>query len=348
MEKGKNKIFDSQASQTYSQSDIYEKFFDVFGKEKVINYRNKWNASKKYEYCPDFPLELIFELCYACNLKCKTCEIGYSPKTELKGHSISFDLYKSIIDQADDHELFCVHLNSMNEPLLTKNLEEFISYARDKGVIDIAITTNANLLTKERGEALIKAGLTRIQISIDALSSDVYDSVRPGGDYEAVLQNTLDFIETRNRYGSLPIIRVSFLEREENKHQLENFKNFWKDKVDFYTIQRCSEPWTEEELRSKKPWLFEGAPIEYCCGQPNQYMIIRADGSTVACDSLHGHKRKLQNIKEYKVYDIWNSPFWKSLRQTHQRKEYYKDPICDVCIRDSRFFEKEELKELKV
>ena len=54
-----------------------------------------------------------------------------------------------------------IKLNYINEPLLRKDLEEAIQYAKSKGIINIYFVTNGSLLTEQRIEALLQSGVLR-------------------------------------------------------------------------------------------------------------------------------------------------------------------------------------------
>ena len=64
------------------------------------------------------------------------------------------------------------------EPLLRKDLEQLIQLLSGiRGIDDIAITTNASLLTRSRAKSLKKAGIRRINISLDALTPEIYQKI---------------------------------------------------------------------------------------------------------------------------------------------------------------------------
>jgi cyclic pyranopterin phosphate synthase len=64
------------------------------------------------------------------------------------------------------------------EPLLRKDLEQLVQIlAGISGIDDIAITTNASLLTVNRASTLKKAGIRRINISLDALTPEIYQKI---------------------------------------------------------------------------------------------------------------------------------------------------------------------------
>ena len=64
------------------------------------------------------------------------------------------------------------------EPLLRKNLETLIEKINSvDGINDIAITTNASLLTADRAQSLKEAGIKRMNISLDALTPAIYQQI---------------------------------------------------------------------------------------------------------------------------------------------------------------------------
>lgn len=63
------------------------------------------------------------------------------------------------------------------EPLLRKDVTKLIRMLRSEGPdLDIAMTTNGVLL-KRNAEALFKAGLNRVTVSLDAIDEDVFQSM---------------------------------------------------------------------------------------------------------------------------------------------------------------------------
>ena len=80
------------------------------------------------------------------------------------------------------------------EPLLRKDLEKLvIKLSGIGGIEDIAITTNASLLTEERAASLKDAGIKRINISLDALTPDIYMRINQ---IPYPLQDILDGIDS--------------------------------------------------------------------------------------------------------------------------------------------------------
>ena len=64
------------------------------------------------------------------------------------------------------------------EPLLRKDLEKLVAViAGTPGIQDVAITTNASLLTRRRAESLKQSGIERVNISLDALTPHIYEQI---------------------------------------------------------------------------------------------------------------------------------------------------------------------------
>ncbi len=79
------------------------------------------------------------------------------------------------------------------EPLLRREITSLIEMlAGVDGIDDIAMTTNASLLTRERTQALLDAGLGRLNISLDALDPAVHARIN---EVDTPLDAVLDGID---------------------------------------------------------------------------------------------------------------------------------------------------------
>ena len=70
--------------------------------------------------------------------------------------------------------------------------------AKKKGLIDVYLNTNANLLTDRLGKALLDAGLDRISFSVDGYRKEQYAKHRPGGNFGKVRYNIMNFLSHRD------------------------------------------------------------------------------------------------------------------------------------------------------
>ncbi len=85
------------------------------------------------------------------------------------------------------------------EPLLRKNLDVLISeLGKIPTISDIALTTNASLLTLDKARELKKSGLHRITVSLDAIDQDTFVKMN---DRNVSVQKVLDGIDNARSAG---------------------------------------------------------------------------------------------------------------------------------------------------
>ena len=177
--------------------DEMNKLSLVIEEKKWKNYRKKYDEAANLKLL-SFPIQIDFELNSSCNLKCPMCPISAeSPKGKGKSTWFDFELYKKIIDYSYKQGTRAIKLNYVNEPLIRRDIIKFIEYAKSVGILDIYLSTNGMLLTQKISNELIDSGLTRLQISIDAVSEETYQKVRPGGKLKTVITNLQNFLELK-------------------------------------------------------------------------------------------------------------------------------------------------------
>jgi MoaA/NifB/PqqE/SkfB family radical SAM enzyme len=309
--------------------------------EKFREYREKWDRSGKCILVQDFPLHLDFELSFKCNLRCKAC-VHSLPK-EKKGKwgdpskEFSYETYCHIIDEGAKYGLCSIDLNGICEPLLRRDLVNFISYASKKKILDIMFNTNALLLTKKRSEELLEAGLTRIMFSLDAIKESTYKKLRQGGNFLSVMNNIHCFLEMKKRLGKrLPITRVSFVVTKINHSDLDEFISYWKDYVDFLSIQSLSNPFIGTPYYYKAEKMLR-SPVSKCdpnfiCPQPYQRLYIRINGDvSPCCGGWNYSENVVGNIYQNSVYDIWNGQEMRKFRMFVNAEPKLQPIMCRKC-----------------
>lgn len=309
---------------------------NVVGVTKWADYRNQYDKSSRLEIETRYPLQLDFELNASCNLKCPMCPLS-AESNEGKGKDtwFKFEDFKRIIDDGVENGLKVIKLNYLNEPLIRNDITDFIAYAKEAGIVDIYFSTNGLLLNDNFIEELIYAGLTRIQISIDAYEKETYDKVRPGGDLFKVVENVKRIIKIKDQMQSVtPLIRVNFVRTEINEHELPFFVDYWDNKVDMIGIQEMVKPpVSNADLKSKTTYnkIKEG----FKCSFPFKQLVINNEGNILPCCTFYGEQFNMGNIRDDKIIDVWNSKQMKVLRQIHKDGKYFENEICKKCVEDA-------------
>ena len=120
-----------------------------------------------------------------CNLRCVYClpEGG----VELKPHAeiLSYEEIALILREAASLGVSRVRLTG-GEPLVRRGLVPFAArIARIPGIREVSLTTNGVLL-REYAEALLWAGVQRLNVSLDSLRPDRFRALTRGGDLSRV------------------------------------------------------------------------------------------------------------------------------------------------------------------
>ncbi len=329
-------------------------------------YRQIWKDVNNLEKVTNFPIQLDFELNYSCNFTCPMCTWNKESTANMGAEAwFDFDIYKEVIDDAIPKGLKSIRMNYINEPLMRKDIVNFISYARKAGILDIYFSTNGSLLTDDIIRDLINSGLLRLQISLDAYTEETFNKIRTGGNFKSVIKNVLRFLEIRKEMRvKLPTLRVNFVKTDTNKHELDDFVKFWKDKADSIGIQDLVGIMsgygkkTEKEIENTK---LDGT---FRCSQPFQHLTLRYDGTILPCCAFFGAEIPISKLKTNKkskfseieniglldkslkskliirnIEEAWKSEEMEYFREIHRNGEFWKHPVCKKCVLSTSHFD---------
>lgn len=159
---------------------------------------------------PSLPTELQLEVTGACNLRCKMCLVSYRPPMNRAKGSMSFDMFKRLVD--DLPQLEKITLQGLGEPLLAPDLLRMVEYAAARD-IRMGFNTNATLLTRAIAERLIQAGLCWLHVSLDGATPATYEGIRDRSHFERVYRNVAALVAAKQALGkdnpNLSIVMVA-------------------------------------------------------------------------------------------------------------------------------------------
>ena len=121
-----------------------------------------------------------------CNLRCIYC-MGEDGVEQLRHQDIlSYEEIINVVKAGAELGISKIRLTG-GEPLVRKNLVQLVALIREvPGIKDLALTTNGILLSDQAAD-LKKAGLDRVNISLDSLDARVYQEITRCGTLEQVL-----------------------------------------------------------------------------------------------------------------------------------------------------------------
>jgi MoaA/NifB/PqqE/SkfB family radical SAM enzyme len=170
---------------------IYKQFFY----KKLNKLLGKLNKKNKK---PSF---ISISVTHTCCLKCKQCDLWKLPKDK---EITTREIKDAIIKLKKWLGPFMLNLSG-GEPLMRKDIIEIVKFAYDNDV-STTITTNGFLLDKKTADALVNAGLTNINISLDGFD-EIHDFTRGKGTFEVIKKN-LDYINKNKKNTNVCIATV--------------------------------------------------------------------------------------------------------------------------------------------
>lgn len=242
--------------------------------------------------------------------------------------AMSLDFVKKIIDQGATEGLASIKFNFQGEPLLHPELSAMVAYAKESGIVDTSINTNGTLLNREKAVELLESGIDNVFFSIDSNEPQTYERIRVGARLKDVIANIRQFLDLKRKLGKHHVqTGVNMVVLEENRHEIQDMKRFWKGLVDTFSWgidQHSAVLGTPAATRQVIP--------NFCCSQLWQRMFIVWDGTCLPCCMDSRHELVVGNAYEEPVVDIWQkSAIYQHVRAAHQSDNFLAIPLCRTC-----------------
>jgi len=299
------------------------------------------NRTRLEEVIPlSTPFVIFVDPVDICNFNCKYCPTGdkkLMKRTRGRNFGImDFQLYKKIIGDICEFEepIKVLRLYKDGEPLLNPHFAEMIRYAKEKRCAErIDTTTNASLLTKAKSLEIIDAGLDRINISIEGINKEQYESFSGYKiNFEKLVENIAFFFENKKKCEVLIKINGDILKEKEK----EKFYEIFGDISDSIYIEHIMSPWPEFELKglevNQRVGIY-GRNIKEIMVCPYVFysFSINSDGSSSLCFLDWSRKLLIGDAKKESVREIWSGKNIKDFQKMFLNMQRKRNLICKDC-----------------
>lgn len=291
------------------------------------------------------PFTVFIEPTRYCNFKCFYCmhstradENGELAKTGYKMKHMDFSMYEQLLEQllAFPERPKRIVFSGLGEPLMNPELPGMIKRARElEAAQRLDILTNASLLTHELSHALVEAGTTRIQISLQGLDSRKYKDVSGVTvDFDRIYEN-LSYLYKHKKNCSIFIkIIDSILEGDSEK---ERFYHLFGDICDQIFIEHLitlQQQMKDHNGLANNTFNLNNEKVIYrhVCPVIFYMLQIDVDGNVFPCPvgGLPKHF-SIGNINDEPLISIWEGKRRKSLFRGHLMLKRKKIPVCATC-----------------
>ena len=315
----------------FADSELIEAFERNEDSLKYLQYRYEFKFYPSRNILKKFPLVMAVEASSKCNLRCKMCfqsnmDVQLNPQNR---GIMSLEIYRKFLGEVKKHNLYSIVFASRGEPLLNPNIDKMIKEAKDCGVIDVKLNTNATMLTKDLSRRLIASGLDMIVFSVDSINPQNYKLIR-GTEIENTLNNINEFL--RIRKAEFPNSRIKVRVAMVLTQCLNKFKDEEIKKTKEYWINKVDEISIKSENEFKEIYQVNNNVINNKCSLLWERMYLWYDGKVNPCDIDHLSTLCVGNIaKGDTIFDIWNGDKMCLLRDNHLKNRICMKNICSNC-----------------
>lgn len=283
-----------------------------------------------------YPFFIWVEPTNYCNLKCVTCPQSMNYSIE-KGY-MRIETYKKILEEIRTFSPMMLSLHLGGESLLHKELTEMIRLAKGKN-LEVTLASNATLLTKEKSEEIIRAGLDGITVNFSS-DKDGFEKNYKGARWDKVYKNIRDFLEIKKEMGKInPFFSIQVLTKNDEdgsiKKNIKDLEQLFYDLPYNSIINIDMHNWSGDfaDMLIKEPCceIKKDKKRYFPCSHLWSSMVIRWNGDIVPCCRDLQSGMVLGNINKETLVEIWNNKEIIELRRKHRDFEYHKVQICKNC-----------------
>ncbi|HEC17291.1 MAG TPA: radical SAM protein [Sedimenticola sp.] len=289
-------------------------------------------------FLPFAPSEIYIDPCNACDLRCTFC-----PQSNWGGRRrglMSRELFELAIEQAVELRPQRVNLFCYGESLLHKDIAEMVRHAAGRGLW-VRIHTNARSLDADKARRLIESGLSEIRFSFDTPDRELYNRLRVGGDFDAVLANIRGFIRIKQELGAvLPRVYLQEMipfEAGKKARNSEAYRRLFEGRDVIFSAR-----YMHNFAGASQEAGFAGlqAVGESPCREIYRRLVVTFDGKIHACClDAEGHNIIGDLSRGDTIASAWNGGAMRDLRRrTSTHKLEGLDPCqhCDELRRNRR------------
>ncbi len=286
----------------------------------------------------DTPFSVHIDVCSICNFKCNFCFQADTEAMKKKSYqfgSMSLDLFKKITDDLKQfkHKMRKVKIGLHGEPTLHPELPQMISYMRSQDVTEIIeLFTNGSLLNPKLNKAMIDAGLNRINISVEGLSSEKYKEVTGSTvDMKKFLENIKNLYEVRADCKIyIKIVDINLSQEDKDK-----FYVTFGDICDEIFIENVVPQWAEVNKFDVDTTGMYGQKIDRykeVCPFPFMYLHVNFNGTVSPCTLDWGKEVLIGDVTKESLLEIWRGKKLNDLQIKMLEKKRDDIPFCNKCL----------------
>lgn len=293
----------------------------------------------------DTPYMVQFFPIYACNFKCGYCihSVPVSQRRYITDKTaMDFNLYKKCIDGLSKfpNKVKMIRFAGTGEPLLHKDIAKMVEYAVKMNVAEaVDIVTNGLLLEPDLSDKLIAAGLSKLRVSIQGVTSGKYEEIygKKVG-ISKIVDNLSYFYNAKQKSENTTQLYIKIIDCALEEGDEEKFLNMFGDICDIIAIEHLLPAVPQIEYKDKFNMDSDNLLTQngnrileaQVCPQPFYMMQINPEGNIVPCCAMETAK-VIGNVNDNDLYSLWVGEEFNKFRRNllSLNKQIY--PVCKSC-----------------
>ncbi len=246
--------------------------------------RCEWEKQRRVATAAAMPYTAVIDVTNVCNLRCPGCPTGAG----IEGRArtlLDRDKLERFLDQAGRY-LVMASLYNWGEPLLHPQAPEIVRLVHRRRIFT-SISTNLNIRSTERLDAVCDAGLDYLIVSADGATAESYRRYRVGGDFDLVLRNIKHIVAYKRAKGTdRPLIEWQVLTFGHLEAELEQIRALASELgVDRVNRKGPTAPPAFQPVAEALQGQFYGGAA--ACGLLWHNIVLQADGGIAPCCNLY-------------------------------------------------------------
>jgi len=267
-----------------------------------------------------FPRLVRIETTNACNARCVICPHGAMKRPiERMGD----ELFERIIDECAANDCVEIHMHNFGEPLMDKDLERRVAYAKGRGIPRVKIFCNGSLLDERRARGLLQAGLDELKISFDGATREEFEQIRTPLKFDQVVENVHRVVRLRDEMRRPMRVKVACCSTTDPKATMQTLEKV-ADGFSFGKIHNwAGGEGPSPESRVRKP-----------CSRLWRTFTILASGEVALCCLDYDGRHVLGRVSaERTIREIWRDQPYDQVRQWHRTGRQENIDLCRNCTK---------------
>lgn len=290
----------------------------------------------------DTPFNIGIEVSSLCNARCVYCAHSVKDHGLYEGN-MTWELFERIISDIKEFpkKIKLIETFAFGEPLCNPLLAKMIDYIVNADVADkVQFTTNGLLMTPNRADEIIAAGVDTIRISLQGINADAYKKICGVNiDFDAFLNNLRYLYEHR---GNCKIrVKIADIALKDETDGEKKFEEMFGKIADSIFVEHILPIYGCVDYDKVDKDIFANSlngrgnvkqqTVHKVCHRPFYRLRVSSDGKITAncCDQpndiIYGDIYKT-NLKK-----TWGGGTREGLLKMLLRGERFNHPVCKNC-----------------